>query len=145
MASPDAGADQRSLLEIAVDVHTDLGRLATGLAHAGAPPQAVAGLQRMDGLIAGIVKALGNAGHVGAQPGQPGAAEAVAPAPGGPPAGPGPEGPPPEAGPPAAAPTGPPQGARPGERPNGLHEAAAQLQAKLATAHAAAQRQLAGH
>ena len=128
MASTPGQADARTLLELAVDVHTDLGKLATALAHAGAQPQAVQVLQHMDGIIAELVKVLG-AGPTGAL-GQGGEAPG-APAPE---AAPAPE-------PQAAA--GPPQGPTPGARPNGFHEASAQLQAALASKHAAAQRALA--
>lgn len=120
----DQGQDARSLLELAVDIHTDINKLATGLAHAGANPQAIAGLQKMGVMVGGIAKVLG-AGPAGGTP-QPGT-EAGPPAPGGPPAAP-------EAGPPQAGPepVGPPQGARPGERPNALHAATQHLQAALA-------------
>ncbi|MGZ6570463.1 MAG: hypothetical protein ACXVHB_05960 [Solirubrobacteraceae bacterium] len=127
--------DKRSLLELAIDVHQDLGALATGLAHAGADPNAVKGLQRIVVMIGDIAKTLG-AGPVGASPSQPGGPEQGEPAPGGPPAG-GPE--PAPGGPPAAAPAGPPQGARPGERPNAMHAATLGLQAALAHAKAAKQ------
>ena len=130
--------DNRTLLELAVDAHDVIAKLATGLAHAGADPKTVAGLQHIAEGMGGLAKALGS-GPVGASPGQPGAAEA-APAPGPAAPAPGPAGPPAE-----AAPAGPPQGARPGERPNGFHEAAASLQAALASKHAAAQRALAGN
>lgn len=131
----DLTADARSLVEVAVDAHTDLNKLAVGLQAAHADPQAVAALQRMAVILGEVVKVL-SSGPVGAggQHGEaqpaPGPAEAQ-PAPGGPPA--------------AAAPQGgPPQGPMPGARPNGLHEAAANLQAQLAQNHAAAQRALAG-
>lgn len=125
MATPQLN-DSRNLLELATDVHTDLGKLATGLAHAGAQPQAVQALQRMAVIIGEVVKVLG-AGPVGAE---------------GPQAAPAPEASqtPPQA---AQAPPGVPQGPAPGERPNGFHEATANLQAALASKHAAAQRALA--
>ena len=124
----EGAADKRTLLTLAVDIHQDLGALATGLAHAGASPQAVAGLQRIASMIGDIVKVLGN-GPVGNEPAQPGAAPVPAEAQHAPPTGPAPQ-------------AGPPQGTLPGERPNGLHEATAQLQAALASKHAAAQRAL---
>lgn len=117
--------DPRSLLELATDIHTDLGKLATGLAHAGADPQAVQALTRMATVIGEVVKVLG-AGPVGAQ--GPAGAEAG--------------GAPPEAQAAPAPQAGPPQGPTPGARPNGFHEAAANLQAQLAANHAAAQRAL---
>ena len=125
MATPDAlQPDTRSLLEVAVDIHTDLGRLATGLTAAGASPQAVDTLHRIDAMIAQIVKLLG-VGHVGAEPALPGAA-AGAPAPG--------------PGPAAAA---PPPAPGPEPQPSGAvgspayHTAALNLQAALAHAKAA--------
>lgn len=82
MASPAPTApdqDPRDLLSLAVDCHTDLGQLATGLAHAGAAPQALAGLAKMTQEVAQIVKALGQGpvgpgGPPGEQPAGPGAA-----------------------------------------------------------------------
>jgi hypothetical protein len=145
MATP--ANDPRSLQELASDISLDLGKLATGLAHAGADPNATKGLQRMAVMVGDVAKTLG-AGPVGAQGQHPGAE--AQPAPGGPPEA---AGAPPQGGPPAgpggpsvpgAAPA-PPQGVRPGERPNGFHEAAANLQAALASKHAAAQRALAGN
>lgn len=137
MATPEPGqADARTLLELAIDVHTDLGKLATGLAHAGANPQIVAQFTRMADIIAEVAKVLGT-GDVGSQgQAQPGGAPPEAQGQG--------AGAPPEAqAAPAPAQAGPPQGAMPGERPNGLHEATANLQAALASKHAAAQRALA--
>lgn len=128
--------DARTLVEVAVDAHTDLNKLAVGLQAAHADPQAVAALQRMAVILGEVVKVL-SAGPAGAA-GQHGEAPGAGPAAAGPPA-PGPE----AAGPPAAA-AGLPQGPMPGARPNGLHEAAANLQAQLAQNHAAAQRALAG-
>lgn len=83
MASPAPTApdqDPRDLLSLAVDVHTDLGKLATGLAHAGAAPEALAGLAKMTQEVAQIVKALGQ-GPVGpgAGAGQPGPQDAGPP------------------------------------------------------------------
>lgn len=137
MAAVDPASDARTLLELATDIHTDLGKLSVGLAHAGADPQAVQSLQRMATIMGEVVKALG-AGPVGAsgQHGEPAGQPPVA-------AGPPPEAQAAPAGPPQAAPAGPPQGPRPGERPNGFHEATAQLQSALASKHAAAQRALA--
>ena len=131
MAEPVAN-DARNLVQIAVDVHTDLNKLTVGLQHAGAQPQALQSLQQMSEIIGELVKVLGS-GPVGGGE-QPGAAAGAGPA------GPG-AGAPPEAAP-AAAP-GPPQGPTPGARPNGFHEATAQLQSALASKHAAAQRALA--
>lgn len=84
MASPAPPApdqDPRDLLSLAVDVHTDLGKLATGLAHAGAAPQALAGLAKMTQEVAQIVKALGQGpvGPPGAGPPQPGPQDAGPP------------------------------------------------------------------
>jgi hypothetical protein len=62
--------DSRSLHELAVDAHNDLTKLATGLAHAGAAPQAVAQITQMGDIIGQITKVLG-AGPVGSEPGQP--------------------------------------------------------------------------
>lgn len=128
--SPNAANDKRSLLELAIDAHQDVAALATGLAHAGADPKAVAGLQRIIEMLGDIAKAIGN-GPLAGSPSQPASAEPGAGAPPGPPAAaPGP----PAAPEPAAA---PPEGARPGERPNGLHAATLGLQAALAHAKAA--------
>lgn len=102
MASPAPTApdqDPRDLLSLAVDVHTDLGKLATGLAHAGAAPEALAGLAKMTQEVAQIVKALGQ-GPTGPGPGaaQPGPQDA----------GPAqPQAAPQEAGPPQPAASGP--------------------------------------
>lgn len=141
MATGDPANDVRTLLELATDIHTDLGKLATGLAHAGADPQAVQALQKMDVIVGEVVKVLGagpmgGSGQHGEAPGAPPAANAAPP--------PGAEGQAPQGGPPqlAEAAGGPPQGPTPGARPNGFHEASANLQAQLAANHAAAQRAL---
>jgi len=127
--------DDRNLVQVAVDIHTDLNKLAVGLQGAGASPQAVQSLQHMAGIVAELVKVLGS-GAVGGAPNAPGGPQGQ-PAPGAPtPA----QGAPAPAQPPVG---GPPQGPRPGERPNGFHEATAQLQAALASKHAAAQKALA--
>lgn len=107
MASPAPTApdqDPRDLLSLAVDCHTDLGKLATGLAHAGAAPQALAGLAKMVQELSEIVKALGQgpvgpgAGAPEPQAGPPAGAPAQAQ-----PAQPGPQ----DAGPPQPAASGP--------------------------------------
>ena len=126
MAEPVAN-DARNLVQIAVDVHTDLNKLTVGLQHAGAQPQALQSLQQMSEIVGELVKVLGS-GPVGGG-GQPGSEQLP------------PQGPPQEAAP--AGPSGPPQGPTPGARPNGFHEATAQLQSALASKHAAAQRALA--
>ena len=109
--------DSRNLLELAVDIHTDIGKLATGLAHAGAAPEAVKGLQNMAVGIAGIAKILGT-GPVGSH-GQSGE----------PPPGPG-EPEPAQAAPPAVQ-EAPATGVRPGERPSALDSATKHLQAAV--------------
>lgn len=75
-------SDNRSLHELAVDIAQDIGLLATGLAHAGAPPQITGRIEAEASLFVGTAKALA-AGPVGAQSvgGQPGTAPGGAPAP----------------------------------------------------------------
>ncbi len=78
----NTASDNRSLHELAVDIVQDIGLLATGLAHVGAPPQITDQLAGPAKLFAGVSKALAS-GPVGAQPvgGQPGAGPGGAPAP----------------------------------------------------------------
>jgi hypothetical protein len=76
-------ADNRSLHELAVDIVQDIHMLATGLAHAGAPPQVTSQIDQTSELYAGVAKALA-AGPVGAQPGDAGPPQGQ-PAAGGPP------------------------------------------------------------
>lgn len=89
----DPEGDPRNLHDLALDIQTDLHKLAVGLAHAGAAPEAVAQLTKMAEVISNVVKVLGAGGGEGAPPG-PGA-----------PAGAPPQGaPPPAASPQADAP-----------------------------------------
>lgn len=138
MAEPVA-TDSRNLIQLAVDVHTDLNKLTVGLQQAGANPQALQSLQQMSEIVGELVKVLGS-GPVGGGPGQPGA---------------GPQGAPPEQGGPGAAPGGPPSPAQqataavaphPGNAASGagFHQATADMAAALASKHAAAQKALAG-
>lgn len=90
-------SDPRSLNELAVDIVTDIHKLATGLAHAGAPPKITQQLELPAQLYAQVAKGLA-AGPIGAQPASPGAPQqaagsAAAAAPAGPPQAP--AGPPP--------------------------------------------------
>ena len=97
MAMNQGAEDNRSLHELAVDIMQDIGLLATGLAHAGAPPNITDQIAGPAKLFSGIAKALAG-GPVGAQPvgGQPGppqgppqgGAPAPAPPPSAPAAGP---------------------------------------------------------
>jgi hypothetical protein len=109
--------DNRTLLELAVDAHDALMKLAAGLAHAGANPQATGLITKMASGVGQVTKILGSAPDV-AQAQQPqappeaGAAPAQA------------------QGAPAPAQGEPPTGPRPGERPNGLHNAALHLTVK---------------
>jgi hypothetical protein len=96
--------DPRGLHDIAVDVQTDLQKLATGLAHAGANPQAVAQITHMAEIASQIVKVLG--GSALQQPSSPQGA---------------PQGQPPETPPQQAQPSQPPQAAAPAAPPQ--HEA----------------------
>ena len=96
--TPASGNDPRSLQELAVDIVQDIHKLATGLAHAGAPPKVTQQIEQTSELYGGIAKALA-AGPVGQQspgggpqaapqgppPQMPGAQQA--PGPGGPQAG----------------------------------------------------------
>lgn len=85
-------ADPRSLQELAVDVITDIHKLATGLAHAGVDPKVTQRIEQTSELYAQVAKALAS-GPVGQQ--QPAQQAAAGPPPGAPPeAGP-PQGPPP--------------------------------------------------
>jgi hypothetical protein len=96
MAVPDQ--DPRNLHDLAVDIQTDLQKLATGLAHAGAAPPAVSELTRMAEVISGVTKELAAGPQLDAgspqQPQHPGAPPQGAPA-----------------APPQPAPAGPPQAA----------------------------------
>ena len=111
----------RSLQELAVDVVTDIHKLTTGLAHAGAAPKITAQIEQTSMLFAGIAKTLAS-GPVGQQPSSPGA-EAPPAAPGGPPQAQAPA-PPPN---PGASPPGPgtPMAQSPAQ--GGLHNAIAQM------------------
>lgn len=111
---------------MAVDIHTDLMKLASGLMAAGAQPEAVQTLQRMAQIVGQLVKVLG-AGPVGGQGAQAaGTPQAQATAPAGPPA---------QAQ--VTAPAGPaPTGANPGERPNVLDAATEHLRAAIAASKA---------
>jgi hypothetical protein len=100
-----AQQDPRNLHVLAVDVQTDLHKLAVGLAHAGAEPKAVAQLTQMAGVIGQVVKVLGegpplDGGQAEPAPGQAQPPDAAAP-----------QGPP--EGAPPAAPTQPAAGAPP--------------------------------
>lgn len=93
---PVGPGDGGGLHDIAVDITTDLQKLATGLAHAGADPQAVQQLTKMAEVISGIVKVLAQgpgieqaAQHGATQPGAPAQAPGPPGAPQGPPGGPG--------------------------------------------------------
>jgi hypothetical protein len=103
MAQPQ-DQDPRNLHDLALDAQTDIQKLAVGLAHAGAAPQAVAQLTHMGQILSQVVKVLANGPDLGT-----GASPAGAPQ-GGPP-----QGQPP--GPPQAAPGGPPPGAPPAPEP----------------------------
>lgn len=79
MAASDK--DPRNLHDLALDAQTDVQKLAVGLAHAGANPNAIQGLQQMAHMLSQIVKALGSgpsldqgANPQGPPPGQPQAA-----------------------------------------------------------------------
>lgn len=61
-AGTKPNASVEDLHALAVDVQTDLQTLATGLAHSGAAPPAVAALTHMAGILSGVVKVLGSAG-----------------------------------------------------------------------------------
>lgn len=116
-AAPPAGKgaapDKGSLHDLAVDTAADLRQLAQGLAHAGAAPPAVQGLEQMAQKIDEVVKILVNAPEVehAAKTGEPPA----------PPAGP--EGPPPPSGLAPGAPGGPPPGGAFGPATAALHSA----------------------
>ncbi len=72
---------------------TDIHKLATGLAHAGAPPKVTAEIEQTSAVFGGIAKALAS-GPVGSQPAAgPGAQPAPQAAAQGPPAGPPPPNP----------------------------------------------------
>jgi hypothetical protein len=103
--SPPQGGDQdpRNLHDLAVDAQTDIQKLAVGLAHAGAAPQAVAELTKMGQILSQVVKVLASGGE------PPGAEQGGPPQPGGGPGGPpqpggGPGGPPQPGGPPPGPP-----------------------------------------
>lgn len=91
MATRNASAgdvDPRSLQELAVDVITDIHKLATGLAHAGVDPKVTQRIEQTSELYAQVAKALAS-GPVGQQqPAQSAAGSAPPPAPAGPPQGP---------------------------------------------------------
>jgi hypothetical protein len=111
-------SDPRDLHGIAVDVQTDLQKLATGLAHAGAAPNAVQQLTKMAEIVSQVVKALGQgpvpaAGAGPQQPAQPGPAQPA-----------GPQQPPQ----PQAPQGGPPQ---PGDVHGNLHSASQHLHAAM--------------
>lgn len=93
MAQPSGDQDPRNLHDLALDAQTDVQKLAVGLAHAGANPNAIQGLQQMAHMLSQIVKALGSGPSLdqGANP----------------------QGPPPGAPQPQGAPQGPPPGAPP--------------------------------
>jgi hypothetical protein len=82
MAVPDQ--DPRNLHDLAVDIQTDLQKLATGLAHAGAAPPAVSELTRMAEVISGVTKELAAGPQLDSgqpqQPQNPGAPPQAAPA-----------------------------------------------------------------
>lgn len=99
MATRNAAAgdtDSRSLQELAVDVITDIHKLATGLAHAGVDPKVTQRIEGTSELYAQIAKALASGPMGGQQPAQAQATPPAGPAQGAP------------AGPPQAAPQGPP-------------------------------------
>lgn len=130
MAQTAPAADPRSLQELAVDIVTDVHKLATGLAHAGADPKITAQIEQTGQLYSSLAKALaaGPVGQQGAQPGaapppQPGAPQAASQAP---PA-PAPQAP----GPPAPGPGGPQAGMPPGQGSahGALHNAIVQAHA----------------
>ena len=117
-------SDARSLQELAVDVVTDIHKLATGLAHAGAPPKITQQIEQTSELYSQIAKALA-AGPVGQQATAAGPPPGAAPvgAPPGPPVG----GPPPGPPSPGASPPGPgtPQAQAPAH--GDLHNAIASM------------------
>lgn len=125
MAQPDQ--DPGSLHDLAVDASTDIRKLAIGLAHAGAQPQAVQGLNKMAEQLDGVVKILAQSpevesaakGGVGAPQGGP----AQPPQPGPPQAGPPPQ--PGQGGLAPGAPGGPPSGGAFGPATQALHHAMA--------------------
>ncbi len=109
-------SDPRSLHDVAVDITTDVQKLATGLAHAGANPQAVQQLTQFGEHVAQIAKVLAQS------PGVEQAAQSGPTAPGASPAAAGP----PQAQSPQAAQPGPPPGAHPatlGAAAHALHQA----------------------
>lgn len=92
MAVPDK--DPTNLHDLAVDAQTDIQKLATGLAHAGAAPAAVAQLTKMSDILSQVVKALAEGPPLGQ--GAPGA-EQPPPGPAAPQQPPAPPAAPPEA------------------------------------------------
>lgn len=111
--------DPRSLHELAIDIATDIHKLATALAHAGAPPKITAALEGPAQLYTQAAKGLA-AGPIGGQPSSPGPAPGGPPAPGGAPMPPGPS--------PAAPPSpGTPQNVAPARGP--IHNSLAQAHA----------------
>lgn len=124
-ATPDQ--DPRNPHDLAVDIQTDLQKLATELAHAGAAPQAVSQLTKMAEVMGQVVKVLGSGpppGAPGEQPPGPPQAQQGPPQPQAPP-----PGPPQPQGPPGA---GPPV--------NAIHAATQHLHAAMQASKQAPQR-----
>jgi len=118
MAAQDQ--DPTDLHGLAVDAQTDVQKLATGLAHAGAAPEAVATLTKMATVLSQVIKVLGQGPGLEA---------------GGPPQGQAPPGEP------QAPPPGPPQAQPQGQAPPGAAPAVQQHSILSAThaLHAAMQ------
>lgn len=112
-ASPPNDDAGKSLHDLAVDAVSDLHQLAVGLAHAGAHPEAVQGLNQMAEKIGQVVKVLAQSPEVEQ------AAKTGVEA--GPPAGPG--GPPAPSGAAPGAPGGPPSSGPFGPATQALHSA----------------------
>lgn len=131
MAAEPTDVDPRNLHDLALDVHTDLQKLATGLAHAGVSPHAVAQLTGMAQIIGQVVKQLAAGPDLSqqSQGQQPQGAPAQPPAPAAPPA--------------QAAPSAAPPGPAPPEQVHHtMHAAAHALHADMIAS--AQKRQAAG-
>jgi len=115
LSQAPSGADPRSLHELAVDVVTDIHKLATGLAHAGVQPRITQQIEGTSELFSQIAKGLAS-GPVGQQGG-------ASPPQAGPP--PAPQAPPPNPGAPVPGGPGAPQVQAPAR--GGLHNAIADM------------------
>lgn len=107
--------DPRNLHDLALDAQTDVQKLAVGLAHAGANPNAIQGLQQAAHMLSQIVKAFASG---------PSLDQAANP-----------QGPPPQGGQPQPAPQGAPAPQQTGPAPQGAGQ---QEPAHAKTIHAAA-------